>query len=99
MIARAIDSSSKRVDGPIVLSGHSAGGHLVTRMGCEPSPLKHAHTRISRIVSISGVHDLRNLIHTRMNDHLQLNLDEAIAESPALQTPIATVGCDLLGRF
>ena len=91
MIAVAIESSSKRVDGPIVLSGHSAGGHLVTRMVCEPSPLEdNTKARIARIVSISGVHDLRNLIHTRMNDQLRLSLDKAIAESPALQTPVAS---------
>ena len=92
MIAQAIESSSERVDGPIVLSGHSAGGHLVTRMVCETSPLANdAKARIARVLSISGVHDLRNLIHTRMNDQLQLSLDEAIAESPALQTPMASV--------
>lgn len=91
MIALAIESSSKRVEGPIVLSGHSAGGHLVTRMVCEPSPLEdNTKARIARVVSISGVHDLRNLIHTRMNDQLRLSLDEAIAESPALQAPTAS---------
>ena len=90
MIAQAIETCSKQVDGPIVLAGHSAGGHLVTRMICESSPLEdNVKSRITRIVSISGVHDLRNLIHTRMNDQLQLNLDEAIGESPALTTPIA----------
>lgn len=91
MIAQAIEVSSKRVEGSIVLSGHSAGGHLVTRMVCETSPLENnAKARIARVLSISGVHNLRNLIHTRMNDQLQLSLEEAIAESPALQTPIAS---------
>lgn len=91
MIARAIERCSKRVDGPIVLAGHSAGGHLVTRMACERVPLlDDTRARIVRFVSISGLHDLRNLIHTQMNAQLQLNLDEAIEESPALQSPIAT---------
>lgn len=89
MIARAVESSSERVEGPIVLTGHSAGGHLVTRMVCETSPLQDdTKAHIDRVLSISGVHDLRNLIHTRMNDQLQLSLDEAIAESPALLKPI-----------
>ena len=88
MIARAIEHCSGRVDGPIILSGHSAGGHLVARMVCEHSPLEEdTRVRISRVLSISGLHDLRNLIHTRMNKQLQLSLDEAIAESPALQSP------------
>lgn len=91
MIAQAIECCSELVNGPIVLAGHSAGGHLVTRMVCESSPLKEfAGARITRIISISGLHDLRNLIHTRMNDQLQLSLEEAIAESSALQNPIAS---------
>ncbi|MYC24579.1 MAG: alpha/beta hydrolase [Gammaproteobacteria bacterium] len=91
MIAQAIETCSKQLDGPIVLAGHSAGGHLVTRMICESSPLEdNVKSRITRIVSISGVHDLRNLIHTRMNEQLRLSIDEAVAESPALQTPIAS---------
>lgn len=89
MIARAIEHCGEQVDGPIILSGHSAGGHLVTRMVCEETPLRtDTRARIDRVVSISGLHDLRNLRHTQMNEHLQLDLDEAIAESPALQHPI-----------
>lgn len=91
MIGIAIEKCAELVDGPIVLVGHSAGGHLVTRMVCDPSPLRDGiSARVSRVVSISGLHDLRNLIHTQMNEQLQLDLEEAIAESVALQTPITT---------
>ena len=91
MIAKAIEHVSKQVDGPIVLAGHSAGGHLVARTVCEHSPIQEGtRVRICRIVSISGLHDLRNLIHTQMNKQLQLSEDEASAESPVLQNPIAS---------
>ena len=38
-IGRAIERAAASIDGPLVLTGHSAGGHLVTRMICAPSPL------------------------------------------------------------
>lgn len=91
MIARVIEQCSEHVTGPIILSGHSAGGHLVTRMVCEDTHLSaNTRTRIARVVSISGLHDLRNLRHTQMNEQLQLDFDEAIAESPVLQWPFAS---------
>ena len=91
MIAKAIERCSEQIDGPILLAGHSAGGHLVARMACEDTPLREeTRARVARFFSISGLHDLRNLIHTRMNDRLHLNLNEAIAESPVLQSPISS---------
>ena len=87
-VARAITTIAAIFTGKIVLSGHSAGGHLVTRMLCHNLMLDTAiRKRILRIVSISGVHDLRPLCRTKMNATLQLNAEEAIAESPALQEP------------
>ncbi|GAA5076421.1 alpha/beta hydrolase fold domain-containing protein [Roseibacterium beibuensis] len=87
-IAHAVIAAAKAVpDGPIFLTGHSAGGHLVSRMGCPgvlPDPVAD---RIAHILSISGVHDLRPLLRTAMNDTLRLDAEEAAAESPALLTP------------
>ena len=81
-IARAIAHAAARVDGPIRLSGHSAGGHLVTRMVCADSPLEAGvRNRIEHTLSISGLHDLRPLLHTGMNDTLHLDLAEARAEN------------------
>lgn len=92
LIGRAIAAAADRVPGPIVLSGHSAGGHLVTRMACADGPLpKPLRARLARVVSISGLHDLRPLLRTRMNETLRLDPAEAAAESAALQTPIASV--------
>lgn len=70
-------------NGPIRLVGHSAGGHLVSRMNCTDIELG---ADIEHTVSISGVHDLHPLIATDMNETLRLDASEAAAESPALQT-------------
>ncbi|MDP9838420.1 acetyl esterase/lipase [Neorhizobium huautlense] len=87
-ISEAITLAVKRFDGPLHLTGHSAGGHLVSRMVSATSPLApDIRARIHNTVSISGVHDLRPLLTTRLNDKLQLTPEEAERESPALLTP------------
>jgi arylformamidase len=87
-IGTAITFASQDIDGPIYLSGHSAGGHLVCRMMASSSPLPEAmRRRVAHVLSISGVHDLRPLMSTEMNATLKLDLDEAHAESPALLEP------------
>ncbi len=86
-IARAVEAAADRVAGPIRLAGHSAGGHLVTRLAVAGA-LPHAlAARVERVVSISGLHDLRPLLRTRQNDEIRLDAAEAAAESPALLAP------------
>jgi acetyl esterase/lipase len=87
-IAAAIVRAAGLVAGPIRLAGHSAGGHLVSRMLCTDAPLPGpVAERIEQTVSISGVHDLRPLLRTRLNEALRLDDTEALAESPALAMP------------
>lgn len=87
-IAAAVEAAADLVPGPIRLVGHSAGGHLVARMGCRDVALGgETRDRIARIVPISPVSDLRPLIGTAMNDTLRLDDAEAAAESPVLHTP------------
>lgn len=87
-IGRAVCKAAEIVPGPIRLTGHSAGGHLVTRMVCDTSPLPDPITaRIDRVVSISGLHDLRPLLLHSMNKKLKLTVDEAVSESAALCMP------------
>ncbi|MFC6688354.1 alpha/beta hydrolase [Jhaorihella thermophila] len=84
-IGQAIAHAASLVEGPIRLTGHSAGGHLVARMVCDDSPLPPlVLSRLARVVPISGVHDLRPLLQTKMNDQLHLDETEARTESPAL---------------
>jgi arylformamidase len=88
-IGVAVDHAAGLVAGPVRLAGHSAGGHLVTRMVCEDSPLAaEVRERVARVVSISGLHDLRPLMATRMNEQLRLTPETAAAESPALHAPL-----------
>lgn len=88
-VAKAIELAATEVDGSIRLTGHSAGGHLVTRMICANTPLPQAvRARIANTVSISGVHDLRPMMKTAMNETLAIDGAEAAAESPALLEPM-----------
>ena len=89
-IGQAIGAAASLIEGPVHLAGHSAGGHLVTRMVCADSPLPPGlRARIGRVLSISGLHDLRPLQRTSRAEALGLFDDaEAIAESPALQRPL-----------
>ncbi len=87
-IGAAVTCAAQEIDGPIRLTGHSAGGHLVTRMLCADSPLSEKIAeRIVNTISISGVHDLRPLLYTAMNADFRLDAIEAMTESPALQIP------------
>ena len=90
-IAQAIAAACGLVpDGPVVLTGHSAGGHLVARMAMADGPLPaEIALRVARVVPISPLGDLRPLRQTAMNDDLRLDAAEAEAESPVLGAPRA----------
>ncbi|TLG91250.1 alpha/beta hydrolase [Pseudomonas edaphica] len=89
-VCHAIEFIALRyLDGPIVLAGHSAGGHLVT---FAVSRLSHLSTqcraRIQRVLSVSGLHDLRPITFTKgLNTALELEEIEAEKLSPALSAP------------
>ena len=87
-IGRAVTTAAGMVDGPIRLTGHSAGGHLVTRMICDTGPLPESvAARVERVVSISGLHDLRPLLLHSMNEKLGLTPESAARESAVLCQP------------
>lgn len=87
-VGRAIAFAAGLVDGPVRLAGHSAGGHLVSRMICDDTPLTGAVLdRLEHTLSISGLHDLRPLMWTAMNTDLRLDEAEARQESAALHRP------------
>lgn len=88
-IGQAVTAAAGLVPGPLMLTGHSAGGHLVSRMICETSPLSaEVRARIRHVVSLSGVHDLRPIMRTAMNQQLRIDEAEAQAESPVLLRPM-----------
>ena len=89
-IGAAVTFAAQRCGGPVRLAGHSAGGHLVTRMICDDTPLdEKTLARIENVVSISGLHDLRPLRRTQMNGSFSLTETGATEESPALRTKVS----------
>ncbi|MEM6487321.1 MAG: alpha/beta hydrolase fold domain-containing protein [Pseudomonadota bacterium] len=90
-VATALTAAAAAVaDGPILLAGHSAGGHLVARQACSAFPLPaEVAARLAHAVTISGLHDLRPLLGAAVNEDLRLDLATAAAESPALLRPRA----------
>jgi arylformamidase len=64
--------------GPVVVTGHSAGGHLAARMGCADQAVP-----VARVVPIAPLAELEPLMATAMNAVLAIDEAEAAAESPA----------------
>ncbi|MTI17449.1 alpha/beta hydrolase [Rhodobacteraceae bacterium RKSG542] len=105
-IAKSLEVAASKVAGPIYLTGHSAGGHLVARLMCDDDLLSAAVSgRITRCVPISALVDLRPLLRTEMNDTLRLTEKEAELESPIFSKPrdgaeiVCWVGADELSEF
>ncbi|GAB1363344.1 alpha/beta hydrolase [Rhodobacter sp.] len=80
-IAAACRAISAEVAGPMVVTGHSAGGHLSARMGCTDIDLP----MVRRVVPISPLAELGPLMATGMNSKLRLTDAECATESPARQ--------------
>jgi arylformamidase len=77
---QAVPAILAQAPGPLIVAGHSAGGHLAVELAL--SDLDRAERRIDGIVAVSGVYDLPPLIGTPLNDRLQLDIAEARALSP-----------------
>ncbi len=83
-VAQAITTVAGLVDGPIHVTGHSAGGHLTARIACADAPLPApVAARIARAVPVSPLADLAPIARTGMNAKLALDAAEIAAESPA----------------
>lgn len=80
-IAQAVQAAAAMVPGPVVVTGHSAGGHLSARMACADLGLQ-----VARVVPISPLADLAPLMQTDMNATLKIDAAEAERESPARLT-------------
>lgn len=78
----AVSAACTLVAGPVVVTGHSAGGHLAARMGCTDRTDTVA-ARVTRVVPISPVAELEPLLATQMQQTLQLDATEINRESPA----------------
>lgn len=78
------------------ISGHSAGGHLVGMALADGWHELHAlpANPVQSASAISGLFDLRPLMHTHINEWLTLDHDSARRESPLFHVP--KVKCPLL---
>ncbi|MEX0370979.1 MAG: alpha/beta hydrolase [Tateyamaria sp.] len=84
-IAQAVMAVASGSSGPISLAGHSAGGHLVSRMlapGMLPGDVVQ---RLNHVIPISPVSDLEPLLQTKMNAEFGMDVAMAKAESPVHQ--------------
>ena len=87
-ITAVVNFLGRKIDGPIYLAGHSAGGHLVARMACDDVAIEpDVADRIHHIMPISGLNDLEPLTKTTMNEDLQIDTETIEAESPARLNP------------
>jgi len=87
-IAQAIATAATKVAGPLVLVGHSAGGHLVARMCVAGELPEQVMARVEHVMPISPVSDLRPLLNLEMNADFRLDMAMAEAESPVLMPPL-----------
>ncbi len=87
-IARALETLASQTAGPIVLAGHSAGGHLALRMLDPRLDLApDVRARLRAVCAISPLSDLAPLVDMPMNKDLRIDPAEATAESPRHQPP------------
>lgn len=83
-VAQAVGAIAERFGGPLRLTGHSAGGHLVARM-LDPEVAGAWLPRIEKVVPISPLSDLEPFLRTSMNADFKLDAAAARAESPVHQ--------------
>ena len=94
-IETAADFVIERLGRPLVVSGHSAGGHLAACLMARPDALRRP---VRAAMPISGLFDLPPLVPTSINKALGLSLEEARSLSPLEWAPptsghlIAVVG-------
>ncbi|MCP3971345.1 MAG: alpha/beta hydrolase [Rhodobacteraceae bacterium] len=82
-VAAAVAAAAGEVAGPVVVAGHSAGGHLSARIRCRDVGLpQDVAARIVRVLPISPLSDLAPLMQTAMNADLRIDFEEVMAESP-----------------
>ncbi len=91
---------------PIVVAGHSAGGHLAAMLhATDWARLGLSRHPVAAGVSLSGVHDLSPLIQFSSNTDFQLDEAEAVRVSPIHLQPttaapfLIAVGADETSEF
>ena len=97
-IRAAVQTLVRFTNAPVIVSGHSAGGHLAACMLATEAQVPAAY-------AISGLFELTQLIPTSLNEKVGLDAAEAQALSPLLwpapegKTLDAVVGADESSEF
>jgi len=88
------------IQGPIVLTGNSAGAHLVANALAHDMPVQ-TKKRIIGCLLLSGLYDLRPLLDTPANEWMRLDDEQAFRLSPLCHSPpklrapmVVSVGAD-----
>jgi arylformamidase len=79
-VVAALEARCGAPPGGVVVAGHSAGAHLAAMVAVVDTP----PVPVDRVVLVSGVFDLRPLLHTSVNDPLGLDELRATRLSPQL---------------
>ena len=82
-IKQCVEFVVNKYSEPIIIAGQQAGGHLAARMASKGMLEPGVAARISHIMPISPLSDLRPLIDTNMNNTLGLSEDIVTQESTA----------------
>jgi arylformamidase len=84
-----------RLQRPIVVIGHSAGGHLTAAMAATKWESLGAPSNLIRAcLAVSGLFDLRPLLATSINNDIRLTITDAQVASPLLWPPPTSVVFD-----
>tara|TARA_R110002124_G_scaffold100107_6_gene246607 strand:- start:1596 stop:2414 length:819 start_codon:yes stop_codon:yes gene_type:complete len=87
---RFLGETEKR---PLMMTGHSAGGHLAAFL-CQKSSVESIPVPVIAGLGISGVYDLTAMLHVSMNVDLKLDLKTALAASPYFAAPEPGISFD-----
>jgi len=92
--------------GPVVVAGHSAGGHLAAMLlATHATAMGLAEHPVAGVASVSGLHDLVPMTMFSFNADLRLTEAEAVRLSPARHAPaspapiLAVVGAEESSEF
>ncbi len=83
-VEAAADFVMERLGRPLVVTGHSAGGHLAACLMARQSPSRRP---VRAAMPISGLFDLPPLVSTTVNQALGMTDEEARRMSPLAWTP------------
>lgn len=82
----SVQALAQLTPAPIIVAGHSAGAHLAAMVAAARPSLVHS------VLLFSGVYDLRPIVHTSVNDVLQLDEVKAWDLSPVRMPYPPTIG-------